>query len=89
MQFTVAQILDDVIDPLLDVRLRGDLTLLAEDLNPDAAINLASGMADLAHGCVDPVSAIAVVDHCKQLLGVTTSSRIARTRRRRNRGSSS
>jgi hypothetical protein len=48
--------LDDVLGPRLDVRLHGDLALLAEDLNPGAAINLAGGMTDLAHACLDPGS---------------------------------
>lgn len=86
MQFSAAQILDDVLDPRLDVRLRGDLILLAEDLHPDAAINLADGMADLAYACLDPVPALAVVHRCKQLLGMTTQYGNTRTRQRRGRG---
>ena len=83
VRFSPAQILDDVLDPRLDIRLHGDLTLLAEDLNADAAINLTDGMADLAHACVDPVPALAVVHQCKQLLGTTTPNRTVRNRRKR------
>lgn len=89
VQFSAAQILDDVLDPRLEVHLRGDLTLLAEDLNPEAAINLVDGMADLAHACLDPVAALAVVARCKQFLGVTTLNRVARSRRRRGSGPNS
>ena len=74
-----------MLDPRLDIGLRGNLTLLAEDLNPDAAINLAGGMADLAHACVDPVAALAVVHRCKQLLGMTASNGIVRARQWRVR----
>jgi hypothetical protein len=89
VRFSAAQILDDVLDPRLDVRLRGDLTLLAENLNAEAAFNLADVMADLAHACLDPFPALAVVHRCEQLLGVTNRNRIARTRQRRGRGPNS
>ena len=70
VRFEPRQLLDDTRDPLLDVRLRGDLMLVAEDLNPAASRELVRGMADLARSCPDPERGLRVVDDCKLLLGI-------------------
>jgi hypothetical protein len=70
VQFEPRQLLDDTRDPRLAIRLRGDLMLVAEHLNPAATRALVRGMADLARSCPDQEMGLVVVDDCKLLLGI-------------------
>jgi hypothetical protein len=70
VEFCKDQILDDVLDPRLHIRLRGDLILVAENLTMDAAVAFTHGMTALARSCPEPERALVVVDDCKVLLGI-------------------
>lgn len=70
VRFEPRQLLDDMRDPRLDVRLRGDLMLVAEDLTSSASNELVRGMVDLARSCPDPERGLEVVDECELLLGI-------------------
>lgn len=69
VEITADQLLDDVLDVRLDIRLRGDLMLLAEDLTDDGARSILGAMTRLAQACDDVGAALAVVERCGELIG--------------------
>lgn len=77
--FRDEDLLGDAIDPLLQVRLRGDLLLVAEDLTEEGRSFLIAGLRTLA--ATDPTpERTAIVDTCEQLL--TGNARTAKPNRR-------
>jgi hypothetical protein len=73
---------DDLADPHLPTRLRGDMTLLAESLTPIAAAQFVEGMTSLVRTCSRPDDAMAVPLMCSELLGVTRKRNVDRKRHR-------
>ncbi len=49
--------------------LRGELMMLAEDLEPSATDSLLRSLSDLAAASTQPALAFDLVDHCAELLG--------------------
>ncbi len=69
VNITPSQLVDDIIDPNLATKLRGDVILLAESITSDAAEVLVVEMEALAQSCDDSSAANAIVDECRTLLG--------------------
>ena len=82
LDFSDRQFADDLADPQLPTRLRGDITLVAESLTPIAAAQFVEGMTVLAMTCSRPDHAMAVTMTCRELLGVSQTGSINRKRRR-------
>jgi hypothetical protein len=67
-EFDATSLLDDLMDPRLDIRLCGDLVLLAESLTVGGADELLAGLTELADCCDDTAAALEVVDACCEYL---------------------
>ena len=77
-----AVLLNEMADSWLQVRLRGDLILLAETITEDAAMSLLAAMTALARSCPDANSAMLVVEECRSLLGMQDRTSFFRRRSR-------
>ena len=82
LDFSDRQFTDDLADPQLPTRLRGDIMLVAESLTPIAATQFVEGMSVLAKTCSYPDQAMAVAMTCCELLGVSPAGSTNRKRRR-------
>lgn len=81
LDFSDRQFADDLADPQLPTRLRGDIMLVAESLTPTAATQFVEGMSVLAKTCSYPDQAMAVAMTCCELLGVSRAGSTNRKRR--------
>lgn len=73
LDYSHLQLYSDVSDPLLDKRLRGDLTLLATTLAPRAAHDLLAQLGRVASASGSANTRPAnVVDTCGRYLGIDT-----------------
>ncbi len=61
-------IFEDTMDPTLDARVHGDLTILCEHFSDEASIAFVRELAKLSAVCVDAQAALGEVETCARTL---------------------
>jgi len=70
LDFESRNLISDVSDPRLPLRLRGDIILVAENLRDDGVAAFLTGMHELADSCKEPETAALVIEDCAELFTI-------------------